>query len=50
MGGWDWEKIKYEGHGRNISKMYIIKMLKCRLQLTRVASMVFREVNTLEES
>ena len=46
--GWKSKKIKYKGFGRIILRIYKIQILKSRLQSTCVASMVFREVATLE--
>ena len=50
MGGWHRERIKYKGFGRNILKIFIIQILRDRLQSTCVALMGIGEATTLKES
>ena len=50
MGGCHWEGMEKQGFGRNTLRIYIIQILKRKLQSTFGALMVFRQITTYEES
>ena len=50
MGGWYWKSLKFEEFRKSIMKIFIIQMLRNRLQSTCVALMEFGEATTSEES
>ena len=50
MGGWHFERLSCEGFGKNILKIFIMWILKKKLESTYVAMMGFDEETISEEN
>ena len=50
MGGWHFERLRCKGFGKNILRIFIMKILWKKLESTCVAMMGFKEETVLEEN